>query len=117
VLAAYDQRSAMCRLQYPPLLDAAHIIPDGEPRGTAELPNGLALCKIHHAAFDHHLLGIRPDYVVDVRPDVRAAHDGPMLVHGLQALHGARLLLPDQRAARPDPDRLAERYQEFLASG
>jgi putative restriction endonuclease len=51
----------------------------------------LALCKIHHAAFDQDLLGIRPDLVVVVRRDVQAATDGPMLTHGLQAMDGVHL--------------------------
>lgn len=29
----------------------------------------LALCKLHHAAFDRYFLGVRPDYVLQVRPD------------------------------------------------
>lgn len=28
------------------------------------LPNGIPLSKIHHAAFDAHLIGIEPDYKV-----------------------------------------------------
>jgi predicted restriction endonuclease len=34
------------------LLDAAHIILDTEPQGEPTVRNGLALCKIHHAAYD-----------------------------------------------------------------
>lgn len=117
VLHAYDQQCAMCRLRYPSLLDAAHILPDAHPRGTPEVPNGLALCKIHHAAFDQNLLGVRPDFVVVVRPDIREDSDGPMLTHGLQAMDGVRLHLPTARKERPDPGRLAERYAAFLASG
>ena len=36
----------------------------------AVVPNGLAICKLHHAAFDANILGIRPDYTVDLRLDV-----------------------------------------------
>ena len=36
----------MCRLHQIQLVDAAHIIPNGEPKGTPWVPNGLALCKI-----------------------------------------------------------------------
>lgn len=32
--------------------------------------NGLALCKLHHAVFDRDLIGIRPDLVVELRPDI-----------------------------------------------
>lgn len=117
VIHAYKQRCAICRLQYASLLDAAHILPDGHPRGTPVVPNGLSLCKIHHAAYDNNLLGVRPDLVVEVRPDVRSATDGPMLLHGLQEMDGTHLLVPTSRSAWPDPSRLNERYQEFLHAG
>jgi putative restriction endonuclease len=117
VLTAYANQCAMCRLRYSSLLDAAHILPDGHPRGAPVVPNGLSLCKIHHAAYDQNLLGVRPDLVVEVRSDVRAQIDGPMLVHGLQEMAGVGLLRPRARAAQPDRERLEERYEEFLAAG
>ncbi len=117
VLTAYANQCAMCRLRYSSLLDAAHILPDGHPRGAPIVANGLALCKIHHAAYDENLLGIRPDLVVEVRSDVRRRLDGPMLVHGLQEMAGVRLFRPRARAAQPDPDRLEERYEEFRQAG
>jgi putative restriction endonuclease len=113
VLRAYGDRCAMCRLHHGALLDAAHIVPDGEPRGEPIVPNGLALCKIHHAAYDFNLIGVRPDLVVDVAPRIRDEIDGPMLRHGLQEMAGAQLLVPHQRAAQPDPQRLAYRYERF----
>ncbi|MGH7627862.1 MAG: HNH endonuclease, partial [Gemmatimonadales bacterium] len=70
VLSAYGKQCAMCRLRHVPLLDAAHIIPDREERGLPEVPNGLALCRIHHGAYDVHILGVDPDYRVHVRTDV-----------------------------------------------
>jgi len=50
VLTAYRTRCAVCRLRHAELLDAAHILPDRHPKGEPVVPNGLALCKIHHAA-------------------------------------------------------------------
>lgn len=114
VLNAYAHRCAMCRLRYPSLLDAAHILPDGHPRGGPVITNGLSLCKMHHAAYDQNFLGVRPDLVVEVRSDVQTETDGPMLIHGLQEMEGIRLLSPRSRAARADPERLEERYAEFL---
>lgn len=116
VLHAYDERCAMCRLHHARLLDAAHIIPDGEPQGDAIVPNGLSLCKIHHAAYDANLLGVRPDLTVDVAPHILAEEDGPMLRHGLQEMAGSRLIIPRERAARPDPERLGLRYEQFQAA-
>jgi putative restriction endonuclease len=113
VLRAYESRCALCRLRHPPLLDAAHILPDHHPHGDPVVPNGLAMCKIHHAAYDANILGIRPDRVVEVRRDVLTEIDGPMLRHGLQEMHGARILLPRSRRDHPDPTRLEERYAQF----
>jgi len=117
VLRAYDDCCAMCRLRHAELLDAAHIIADGKPNGLPVVPNGLALCKIHHAAYDQNILGVRPDLVVEVRPSVLKEIDGPMLRHGLQEMKGIRLTVPRARDAQPDRQRLEERYEEFRAAG
>jgi putative restriction endonuclease len=113
VLRAYESRCALCRLGHAPLLDAAHILPDHHERGDPVVPNGLAMCKIHHAAYDADIIGIRPDRVVEVRHDVLTEIDGPMLRHGLQEMHGAAIFLPRARRDHPDPTRLEERYEQF----
>lgn len=53
VMLACDLTCAICRLKYAEMLDAAHIIADCEAHGASPTPHGLALCKIHHAAFDN----------------------------------------------------------------
>jgi len=68
VLGAYAERCAICSLHHEELLDAAHILPDGHPLGTPVVPNGLSLCKLHHAAFDGNIVGVSPDLVVTIRP-------------------------------------------------
>ena len=80
--------------------------------------NGLALCKIHHAAYDSGVLGIRPDLVVQIRADLLAEIDGPMLEHGLKGRHGQQLMaVPRVRAERPDRDLLERRYAGFRSAG
>ncbi len=116
VLHAYRTRCSICHLGHRELLDAAHIIPDSRPNGEPVVPNGLALCKIHHAAFDANLVGIRPDYRVEVNDELLQEHDGPMLRHGIQAAHGQLIDTPRRVGLRPDPQRLEERYEEFRAS-
>ena len=114
VLRAYRESCAMCRLHHPDLLDAAHILPDGHPEGEPITANGLALCKLHHAAFDRNIVGIRPDSVLEIRHDVLDEIDGPMLRHGLQDLHGRPLMVvPRAEADRPRTEFLRERYQLF----
>lgn len=117
VVTAYRARCAMCRLRHEELLDAAHIRPDSDPRGMPEVPNGLALCRIHHGAFDVGIVGVDPDYGIHVRRDVLEEADGPMLRHGLQDLHGAKLLVPRPTRLKPNPDYLAERFEKFRRAG
>lgn len=115
-MRAYEGRCGICTLKHPELLDAAHIVPDSEELGAPIVVNGLALCKIHHAAYDRNLLGISPDRVVRLSPSVLSESDGPMLRHGLQEMHGRTLAVPRSTSEWPDPERLALRYREFLAS-
>jgi putative restriction endonuclease len=118
VLRAYQSCCAVCRLRHEELLDAAHILPDHHPLGEPQVSNGLALCKIHHAAFDQQFLGIRPDLVVEIRSDLLKEKDGPMLRHGLQELHGQPLLVvPRSKGSRPNPVHLEERYLLFQRAG
>jgi putative restriction endonuclease len=58
VLYAYREQCACCKLRHHELLDAAHIIADRLTEGVPEVRNGIALCKLHHAAFDKYFLGI-----------------------------------------------------------
>ncbi|HEX7085750.1 MAG TPA: HNH endonuclease [Vicinamibacterales bacterium] len=113
VVRAYQHHCAVCRLRRDELLDAAHIVPDADPRGVPSVTNGLALCTLHHAAFDRNVIGITPDCVVHVRRDVLEQEDGPMLIHGLQGFHGRQLRLPAREAWRPDRGLLEERYHRF----
>lgn len=115
VLKAYRETCAICALRRRELLEAAHIISDRDERGVPEVFNGLCLCKLHHAAFDSNIVGIRPEnLVVEVRDDVRRQSDGPMLIHGLQKCHGQSLVVVPSRAElKPRRDFLQERYERF----
>jgi putative restriction endonuclease len=118
VLRAYQTRCAVCRIRHDSLLDAAHILADREERGRPEVPNGLALCKIHHAAFDTHILGISPDEkpLIHIRDDILQEHDGPMLLHGLKEMNGLLLGVPKNHLLQPNRDYLAERFERFRAA-
>jgi putative restriction endonuclease len=116
VVRAYAQRCAICRLRHEPLLDAAHILEDRHERGLPEIPNGLALCKIHHAAYDEDILGVDPDYRVHVSEPVLHEKDGPMLTWGLQKMDKVELWLPRNEGQRPNREFLAERFERFRAA-
>lgn len=115
VMHAYVTTCAVCSLKHADLLDAAHIIADTDVHGLARVTNGIALCKIHHAAYDRNLLGITPDYEVRIDADLLNEIDGPMLRHGLQDMHGRSLSLPSRSADNPSKEALEMRFAEFAA--
>jgi putative restriction endonuclease len=117
VLQAYQNHCTLCNLKHAELLDAAHIIADKEDIGDPIIPNGLALCKIHHAAFDNNFIGISPDYKIRVRFDLLEEIDGPMLKHGIQLLNNKDIILPSLKKNYPDRGRLEIRYLKFLQAG
>lgn len=112
VLVAYANQCSICRLRHAPLLDAAHVLADAEG-GEPVVTNGIAMCKIHHAAYDVDIFGISPDYKVGVRPDVLEEIDGPTLRYTLQAIDGSPIQLPAKHSARPDRELLAARWRRF----
>lgn len=113
VIDAYGGRCALSRLPEARLLDAAHIIADGDMSfGQPVIPNGLPLTKIHHAAFDAHLIGIDPDYRLHVSGRLMSQNDGPVL-EALKGLNGQIIHLPARDRDRPDRDRLAQRYEAY----
>lgn len=116
VLTAYAERCAVCVLKKIPLLDAAHITADAHEGGKPVVTNGLALCKIHHAAYDENILGISPDYEVHINADVLHEKDGPMLDYGLQRMHKRSLWLPSRSRDKPDRDRLSARFDAFKSA-
>jgi putative restriction endonuclease len=114
VMRAYRHRCAICALRERELVQAAHIVPDPEPEGIAAVVNGLALCAIHHLAFDRNLLGVDPDGGIHIAGRLLKEVDGPMLRTGLQGFHGERIGLPRHPDDRPDPARLESRFERFV---
>ncbi|MGC8519178.1 MAG: HNH endonuclease, partial [Steroidobacteraceae bacterium] len=114
VISAYSGRCALSGLPETMLLDAAHIVADGDEKlGQPVIPNGIPLSKIHHAAFDAHLIGIDPDYRLHVASRLLDQRDGPLL-ESLKALDGRSLHLPRRERDYPDRNRLSIRYGEFV---
>lgn len=80
VLTAYSHRCAFCSVQLR-LIDAAHIIPVKYEGSTDYTSNGMALCALHHRAFDNALITINDEYETLVSRDKitelkTIAHDG-----------------------------------------
>jgi putative restriction endonuclease len=104
VLNAYNHRCAICGMQLR-LLDGAHILPVAEPDSTDETANGVALCALHHRAYDRSLVTFDADYRVHINEtrvqELRAAG----LAGKLRDFRGNLrevIHLPPERAHRPN---------------
>lgn len=104
VLTAYTYRCAMCSLQLE-LIEAAHIIPVTFEQSTDETSNGIALCVLHHAAFDHALIGLGEDYSININDSeiqrLRAIHRAGGVDRFVKALR-PMILLPPSVSDRPN---------------
>jgi putative restriction endonuclease len=110
VLSVYGNRCAICGVQLR-LLDAAHIVPVGLPGSTDETKNGIALCPTHHRSFDRGLIGITPEYRIELNGPKLAEMRRLGLIDGLEEFKtwsrvGDRIHLPDLATLRPDPEYL-----------
>jgi putative restriction endonuclease len=74
--------------------------------------NGLALCSIHHRAYDHELVGVSPAYEVRVSPRLLHDDDGPML-ELLNTFDRQTIYVPRRAEWKPDRERLAVRFERF----
>lgn len=102
VLRAYNYRCAICGFNMrhdhsPVALEAAHI-KWKQHGGPCEIPNGLALCAIHHKAFDKGSIGLDEDMRVLVSPAV----NGTGIVRSLfWDFKGKQITLPMGRRDYP----------------
>lgn len=109
VLSAYAMTCSMCGVQLR-LIDAAHIVPAARANND-KTSNGLALCGIHHRAFDRALLTVKPDYRVALNPIELVQLKSGALDAGLRrfrALLRPQILLPPDNRDRPDPKLIEE---------
>jgi putative restriction endonuclease len=113
VLSAYGNCCAMTRLPVPELLEAVHIMPDSHELGIAAVQNGICLSRMHHRAFDANLIGVTPDYKVQVSDRLMAMTDGVILEGGIKALNGHSLTLPRESVNWPSKELLEIRFNQF----
>jgi putative restriction endonuclease len=115
VIAAYGSRCALTNLPEVKLVDAAHIVSDGDrDLARPDIRNGICMSKIHHAAFDANLIGVDSKFRIHVSKRLLSQHDGPMLEQGLKALVGRQIRLPQDAALWPDRERLEFRFAQFI---
>lgn len=96
VLAAYGNRCAVCGVQLR-LLDAAHVLPVDQPGSTDGTNNGIALCTLHHRAYDRALITFDAGYAVLVNKKQIGELTSLSLAGGLHQFQAAlkpNLILP-----------------------
>jgi putative restriction endonuclease len=113
LLRRYGFRCAICGLGVPGMLQAAHIVSIHSLYPEAStINNGLVLCANDHLAFDSHLLGITPDYKIQVSRSIMDRGDDPAF-RQLRDLDGRPLCLPPRAQNRPSAELLAEAFKAF----
>lgn len=118
VLRAYERRCAACGVQLD-LVEAAHIVPVAIPNSTDETKNGLALCAIHHKAYDKRLLVFAKDYKIQINSNLVDKLKANGQADGLNAFKtNLRTILdtPPDPLERPDPSYLEIGNQQRLKS-
>jgi len=68
VYEAYDNKCSMCGLGLG-LIEGAHIVPHSNDKGTDDVTNGIALCALHHKAYDNSLIYFDRDYLIKINTD------------------------------------------------
>jgi putative restriction endonuclease len=109
VLGAYSNRCAVCGIQLE-LIDAAHIVPVVDSTSTDETNNGIALCKLHHAAFDRNLISFDEDYRIELsqsKIDVLSIQNLSAGANEFQQNLRPMLILPNDRRDFPAPAYIA----------
>ncbi|MBW3564894.1 MAG: hypothetical protein KY459_09240 [Acidobacteria bacterium] len=100
ILVAYRERCAVCVLRVRPLLDAAHVVADRDPKPTIVVNEGLSLCATHHRAFDAEILRYDDAYQVRIDlPEKMTIGEGERSM--LLAFDGRPLSLPKDESLWP----------------
>jgi len=113
VLDAYNRRCAVTGLQEERLIEAAHIVPDGEIGATQFVNNGIALSKIHHKAYDSKLMGIDPDFTIHMSDQLLSSPKNDFLDQSFLRFNGEKLRLPRRKELAPNRDYLARNFELY----
>lgn len=103
VLNAYGSKCAMCGIQLR-LVDAAHIVPVAIDGSTDETSNGIALCALHHRAFDNGFVSFNEKFRIQVSNQMLKNLKFENMDGGLNRFKGnlrSAILLPPEPSLRP----------------
>lgn len=100
VLRAYSNQCAVCSVNYPKILRAAHIIPVTNSSDDT-VNNGICLCMNHEKLFDSNILKIMPNgsIVIDDKLTTKVEFD--------------KIRLPKDIRDHPSKENLAKHYNNF----
>jgi putative restriction endonuclease len=104
----YDFSCSVCgRIRYTrsekPEVEASHIYPRRN-NGSNEERNGIALCKLHHWAFDNGLFSIKDDYSIIIEERIRDKED----YEEITCFENEKIRLPENKDLPPHPIFLRE---------
>lgn len=110
VIEAYDCKCAVCGLKiYSPdtlswEVEAAHIVPHSA-KGKDDILNGLALCHLHHWAFDVGWFTLHENYTMQISAQIDKLPDDFGKIGNYEILHtirnNAKISLPKKRGIYP----------------
>lgn len=109
VLGVYQYRCAMCQTQLQ-LIDGAHIVPV-EHSGSDQTSNGIALCALHHRAYDSSLVTFDQDFNVLINEPIVEKLKTSELAGGLDAfVENLRpmISIPTDKKDQPRPEYVTE---------
>ena len=115
---AYD-RCALCGFQYGNTLEAAHIVPVSDPASTDTYDNGMGLCPLCHKLYDKGYVLVDRDYRISLNPHYQQEFQAQNRSGSLDDLMNRlcdRLLIPEDEAYRPSPERLNGVYEKRSGS-
>lgn len=120
VLLAYRYQCAVCGTALK-LVEAAHIVPVSDSRSSDDVTNGMALCRLHHGAYDNGLLGIQSNYRIVLNPAAIKRLEEANLIEGIETFKQnlpSTIRLPSSLEVQPAPAnlRLGLEVRQFPSS-
>ena len=104
VYEAYNHKCAMCGVGLGQI-EAAHIVPHAHEKGSDEVSNGIALCALHHKAYDNSLIYFDMNYFIKLNTE-KFEYLKEMGLDGgyekFKALTHSKLDLPKENLFKPN---------------
>lgn len=114
VLHAYGSRCAVCGRVGGSQVDAVRVDPAATDPSAALVPNAVALCGPHRAAFDLDLFAVGPDDGrLHLDPGRVARVEDPVVREAVRDLDGRVPIQPGRSLFRTDRHRLVRRWERF----